>query len=98
MDLKKLLRYDKQTRIVVQPGAMALPEFVNGVTVKNSGTVDLYWDDDKIVAGDFKSLGGNLGERYTGDVTLKWIEQTPPPATVIQQATVTIKFYINDKA
>ena len=97
MDLKKFLKFDQSTRIVQNPGAVALPEYMNGVTVKNSGTVNLYWDDDLIIPGDFKALGGNLGEIFAGDVTLKWIEQTPAPTPAIREATVTAKFYINYK-
>lgn len=91
----KLLEYDSQTHQVTMPGAVALPKYVNGITVKNSGTVDLYWDQDKIVAGDFKALGGNLGEIYKGRLSLRWKVQSPAPSPAIQMATVTIKFYVN---
>lgn len=90
----KFLHYDTKTIVTQQPGAVSLPELVNGLTVENSGNTNLYWDSDLILPGNFKALGGNYGEIYVGDVTLKWAMPVPPPANPENMATISVKFYV----
>jgi hypothetical protein len=91
---EKFIHYDVKTIVSTNPGAVSLPEWVNGVTVENSGNTNLYWDSDLILPGDFKAIGGNYGEIFVGDVTLKWAVPTPAPTDPQNMATVSVKFYV----
>jgi hypothetical protein len=91
---EKFLHYDMKTIVTQQGGAVSLPEWVNGVTVENTGNTNLYWDNNLIPPGDFKAVGGNYGEIYVGHVTLKFSLPTPAPASPENMATVSVKFYV----
>jgi hypothetical protein len=94
LDKYGFLPYDVKTIISLLPGAVSLPEWVNGLTVENSGNTNLYWDSNLILPGDFKAVGGNYGERYVGDCTLKFALPDPAPANPENMATVSVKFYV----
>jgi hypothetical protein len=91
----KFLHYDSKTIVTEQPGAVSIPEWVNGLTVENSGNTNLFWDQDLIVPGDFKAVGGNYGEIFVGTVTLRWKLPAIPPLNPQNQATISVKFYVN---
>ena len=80
---------------VTQAGAVGLPELINGITVENSGNTDLLWDENLIIPGDFKALGGNYGEIFVGDCVLKFAMPAIPPLNPENLATVSVKFYVN---
>jgi hypothetical protein len=96
-DRHGFLCYDSKTIVTTNPGAVALPDVVNGLTVENSGNTNLFWDSDLILPGDFKAVGGNYGERYLGDCTLKWALPVPAPVDPENMATVSVKFYVQQK-
>jgi hypothetical protein len=89
-----LLFYDEKTITVTKPGAVGLPKLVNGLTVENTGNTNLFWDEDLILPGDFKAVGGNRAEIYVGDVVLKFALPVPPPLNPENMATVSVKFYV----
>lgn len=99
MALKKsdFLPYDEKTIVVNQAGAVGLPDFINGLTVENSGNTNLFWDEDLIIPGDFKAVGGNFREIYVGDCVLKFALPDIPPANPENMATVSVKFYVDYK-
>jgi len=94
----KFLHYDSKTIVTSDVGAVALPEWTNGLTVENTGNTNVLWDNNIIVPGDFKALGGNYGEIFVGDCTLKYALPAVPPLNPNNQATVTVKFYVNYNA
>ncbi len=89
------IRIGEDTQIVVRPGDITLNPFVNTVTFKNSGTVDMYINEDKIVAGTYKSFAGEPRSILDATFTIKWRLQSPAPTTITRMATVTQLFYIN---
>jgi hypothetical protein len=94
VDKYGFLCYDEKTIVTQTAGAVPLPDWVNGLTVENSGNTNLFWDNNLIVPGDFKAVGGNYGERYVGDCTLKFALPVPAPAAPENMATVSCKFYV----
>jgi hypothetical protein len=91
----KFLHYDSKTIVTAIPGAAALPDWINGLTVENTGNTNLFWDQNLILPGDFKAVGGNYGEIYLGTCSLRWKLPAIPPAVPQNEATITVKFYIN---
>lgn len=91
----KFLHYDAKTIPAQQAGAVPLPEWTNGFTVENTGNTDVLIDDNIIVPGDFKAFGGNYGEIFVGDCTLKFALPAIPPLVPVNSAMVTAKFYVN---
>ena len=83
-----------KTIVQNKAGAVALPERVNAVTVRNTGNTNLYWDSDLIVPGDFKGFVGNRGELFRGTVMLKFALPAVVPADPQNVATVSVKFYV----
>lgn len=94
LDKYGFLCYDTKTIVTQQGGAVALPEWVNGLTVENTGNTNLFWDSNLILPGDFKAVGGNYGERYVGDCTLKFAVPAVVPVDPENMATVSVKFYV----
>lgn len=94
MNKKDFLHYDSKTIVTNQAGQVGLPELVNGFTVENSGNTNLFYDQDLILPGNFKAIGGNYGEIFVGVVQLKWELPVPAPAAPENQATITCKFYV----
>lgn len=94
LDKYGFLPYDENTIVSLQPGQVSLPECVNGLTVENSGNTNLFWDNDLILPGGFKAVGGNYGERYVGTCTLKFALPVPAPASPQNIATISVKFYV----
>ena len=94
LDKYGFLCYDDKTILMSKAGTVPLPEWVNGLTVENTGNTNLLWDSNIIVPGDFKAVGGNYGERYVGQVVLKFELPVPAPATPEDMATVSVKFYV----
>jgi hypothetical protein len=95
MKREDFLHYDTKTITVTTPGAVGLPDFINGMTVENSGNTNLLWDEDIIVPGDFKAVGGNYKEIYVGDCVLKFALPAIPPLNPENMATISVKFYVN---
>jgi hypothetical protein len=95
MTKKDFLHYDAKTIVSTTPGAVSLPEFVNGLTVENTGNTNLEWDSNLIPPGDFKAIGGNYGEIYVGTCSLKFSLPSPAPPNPENMATVSVKFYVN---
>lgn len=91
----KFLHYDAKTIFQTQAGAVSLPEWTNGITVINQGNTNIEWDNDTIPPGGFKAVGGNCGEIFVGDCTLKFTLPVPPPANPSNMAVITCKFYVN---
>lgn len=94
--VKQFIKWDQSVRKVVTPGLVPYPRFTNSYTVRNSGTVNLYVNGDLIEPDTFKSFGGEPRSVFTGDIDLKWIVQSPAPGTLIEEATITYIFYVND--
>jgi hypothetical protein len=94
LDKEGFLCYDTKTIVSIRPGAVPLPDVVNGLTVENTGNTNLFWDSNLILPGDFKAVGGNYGERYVGDCTLKFALPVPAPASPENMATISVKFYV----
>jgi hypothetical protein len=88
------LSYDSKTIVSTRAGSVSLPRMVNGLTVRNTGNTNLFWDSDLIVPGDFKAVSGNYGEIYRGTCTLKWELPAVVPANPENMATVSVKFYV----
>lgn len=94
MDQELLIPFDMKTIVTSEVGAVPLPAKVMAVTVKNTGNTNVFWDSDLIAPGDFKGFENNRGEIYVGDVTLKYALPTPVPTNPFNQATVSVKFYV----
>lgn len=94
LSIEDFLSYDAKTIVTSKAGAMPLPRMVNGLTVRNTGNTNLFWDSDLIIPGDFKAVSGNFREIYRGTCTLKWELPAVVPAKPENMATVTVKFYI----
>lgn len=91
---EELIPFDMKTVVTSQAGAVALPAKIMAVTVKNTGNTNLYWDSDLIAPGDFKGFTSNRGELYKGTVSLKYKLPSPAPADPFNEATVSVRFYV----
>jgi len=87
------IKYNVSTQVYTAPGDVRLDDWCNGVLIHNTGTINLLANGDLILPGASKTIGGNLGEIFTGPLTIIYQPQTPAPATVINQVTITQKWY-----
>lgn len=69
-------------------------KWLNGFLIHNVGTTEIYFNNDRIEAGESKAYGGNRGEIYKGPMDFRFFTQSPPPITVINLVTITQKFYL----
>lgn len=97
MNPSDFIKWSEDTQIVTRPGLVTLNKWVNSVTVKNSGTTDLYVNNDKIVPDAWKSYGGEPRSLFVGSIELRWMIQSPAPTDIINEATVTQIFYVDRK-
>lgn len=95
MKRSDFIGWDEDTKQVTSPGDVQLNRLVNTITVKNSGTVNLYSNNDLILPNTWKSYGGEPRSVYLGTIELRWIMQSPAPTPAIQEATVTQIFYVD---
>jgi hypothetical protein len=91
----KFLKYNFATQIYYAPGEIPLEPWCNGIVVKNNGTTYVIFQGDVLLPGESKSIGGNRKEILQGRVDLTFFLQTPAPGTIINQCTVTQKFYLD---
>lgn len=88
------IKYNVSTQVYTAPGDVRIDPWCNGMLIHNTGTTYLYANGDLILPGSSKSIGGNLGEIFHGPLTILYTTQTPAPATIINQVTITQKWYI----
>jgi hypothetical protein len=89
-----LLPYNISTQIFSVATNVPVQQKCNGFMIKNTGTTIAVLNGTPIQPGDSISVGGNYGEEYKGRIDIGFFTQTPPPATIINQATVIQKFYM----
>lgn len=94
-DLKDF-RYDHSVRQVTQPGTVQLTKNVNAWAVHNTGNTIVLVNDDPLMPGDSKSIGGNLGEIFMGRIYITFQIPSPAPSPIINMATVTQKYYTKE--
>lgn len=88
------LPYNIWTGVYSNAAEIQWSRYLNGFTIHNTGTTFIFFNGDRIVPGESKTVGGNFGEVYKGRLDLSFFLQTPPPGTIINQATITQKFYV----
>jgi len=84
-------RYSESKQLIVEKGC-------NSITITNLGDVIVRFNNLTLfpsatpatVAGDSISLGGNLGEIYTGDMNLQFVLPTAGTAPLVE---IIQKFY-----
>jgi hypothetical protein len=92
---EKLLRYNMGVRIFTTAANVPFAQYANGFTVRNSGTTWLLAAGILLKPGESFAIGGNRAEIFEGRIDLKFTTQSPAPATVVNEATITEKFYTN---
>lgn len=93
----KYLPYNISTQVYDGTKQVIVEKLVNGFSIHNTGTTDLYFNGDRIGPGESKTVGGNTGEIYSGKISLYYRIPTPAPATIINMCTVTQKYYLEEK-
>jgi len=92
------LDYTTRTTPTGQALNITLDPWSNGLSVKNTGNSICIFNDDPLLPGESKTIGGNKGELLRGRYALKF--QTPataPPGYVQNdQAVVTEKYYLDN--
>jgi hypothetical protein len=91
----KFYEYNISTQVYDGTKHVVVERFVNGFSIHNTGTTDLYFNGDRIQPGESKTVGGNAGEVYAGKIDLYYRVPSPAPAIIINMATVTQKYYID---
>jgi hypothetical protein len=90
------LWYNTSTQSYSDMESVVLDKYLNSFTVKNAGTTLLSVNQDILQPGESKSFGANAGEVYVGRCDINFVLQDPPPASIINSAVVTQKFYTKD--
>jgi hypothetical protein len=90
---KKALRYNTQVQEYRSLRSVNVDKLCNGFTVNNAGTTIVTLNGEPIQPGATKTVGGNEGEVYVGRIDLAFYVPTPAPATIVNSAWVTQKFY-----
>jgi len=80
--------YGEQQRVI-------FPNYLNGYTIRNEGTTLLVINNtaDMLLPGESKSVGGNVGELFDGQLNISFQVQTPAPAIISNIAVVSMKYY-----
>jgi len=95
MCTREWLYYKDNETVYTDTGNLTFDNFCNGWVIKNTGTTLLIVDNKEILQpGESKSFGGNAGEIYRGQKRINFQTQAPPPATIINMATLTEKIYV----
>ena len=90
-----VLKFNISTKNITRAGQVSIGNRVNSISVKNVGTtIVMFQDKEPIQPGASKTFGGNVGEEYVGDLQISFQTQVPPPATILNSAWVTIKYYV----
>lgn len=67
----------------------------NAWTIKNAGNTLLNFDEEVLLPGESKSVGGNEGEIYSGGrKRIYFTVPSPAPATISNIAWLTQKIYV----
>jgi hypothetical protein len=66
---------------------------VNGFTVKNAGNTIVVFNQEQLQPGESFTVGGNIGEIYSGRVDIYFRLPVPPPGTPVNMCWITVKFY-----
>lgn len=91
---ERILFTDQSTQGYSQMVSVPPGNTCNGWTVKNAGTTICIVNGEDVQPGDFKTFGQNRGEIYVGRIDLAFKLPNPAPAQIINQAFLTIKFYV----
>jgi hypothetical protein len=90
-----LLGYNTSEGTYTGTKSVVVESPLNGYTVYNGGNTNCWLNGSLIVPGASKSIGGNVGEIFTGNIDLMFSVPaglTDPP---VNSATVTQKWYTN---
>lgn len=92
---EKLLIYNTDVQTYQAAVNAPIDPYTNSLTVKNTGTTLCIFQSDTLQPGESKSYGGNRGEVFRGRLDLRFQTQAVPPAIITNEATVTLKVYLN---
>lgn len=88
------LRYNQATQIYTSVQQVQWDKYLNGFEIYNSGNTNVYFNNGIIPPGGSKTFGGNFGEIYAGRLDINFRTPSPAPSTIINEVTVTQKFYL----
>lgn len=89
----QFLEYNISTLIYSQADQIRIVDKCNGMLLHNTGTTNLIVNGDLLTPGQSKTIGGNVGELFTGPLAVRFTVPIPAPTTITNQVTVTSKFY-----
>lgn len=91
------IKYTISTQVYSADQQVVWEKNLNGFSIHNTGTTQLLFNQDLLEPGESKTIGGNIGEVFEGRIFLTFQTQTPAPPVIINQVTVTQKYYVGDR-
>lgn len=88
---EKLLVYNLSIQEYQQNLQVDTQNFCNGFTARNIGTDIVYVMGDPLAPNEFKAIGGNRGEIFSGRIDIRFAGG----AGLIKNVLVTQKYYVN---
>jgi len=89
-----VLYYNTVTLSYSQTAKINLDPRCNGVTVRNAGNINVIFDDEVILPGQSKTVGGNLGEIFIGRKDLYFGSSAGVTPPLVYLCYITQKFYV----
>lgn len=89
----QFLEYNIATLVYTDASQVRIVDKCNGMLLHNTGNTNLIVNGDILTPGQSKSIGGNLGEIFTGPLQVRFITPSPAPSPIDNEVTVTSKFY-----
>lgn len=89
-----VLYFDQAGKSVSTAGMVQLVKNLFAVSVHNTGNTNVLFNDDTLIPGESKIIGGHWGMIYTGRCYISFQLPTPAPATPNNLCFITQLFYV----
>lgn len=94
---KKLRKYNTFVQQYTAAQFVVADPLCNGFSIFNDGNTIAHLNDEPIYPFTSKTVGGNEGEIYVGQIKLKFTNPTPAPGSPENSVWITQKFYLKEQ-